>query len=99
MVAYQIPITINILWVLPLFFLSNKFLHLGYLSFCRRQSSLPRYPISFKHGFTFYGCMLLRFFYPADLVPDKYRLIFQLNPMSVIINAYRQVILGRAQIQ
>ncbi|PIZ60742.1 hypothetical protein COY20_00915 [Candidatus Shapirobacteria bacterium CG_4_10_14_0_2_um_filter_40_12] len=33
-------------------------------------------------------------FYPVDLVPDKYRLIFQLNPMAVIINAYRQVILG-----
>jgi len=27
-------------------------------------------------------------------LPDKYRFIFQLNPMAVIINAYRQVILG-----
>jgi ABC-type polysaccharide/polyol phosphate export permease len=32
--------------------------------------------------------------YPADIVPDKYKIIFQLNPMAVIINAYRQTILG-----
>ena len=32
--------------------------------------------------------------YPADLVPAKYKIIFQLNPMAVIINAYRQTILG-----
>ena len=32
--------------------------------------------------------------YPADLVPAKYKVIYQLNPMAVIINAYRQTILG-----
>ena len=32
--------------------------------------------------------------YPADLVPEKYKFLFQLNPMAVIINAYRQTILG-----
>ena len=32
--------------------------------------------------------------YPVELFPPEYRWIFQLNPMAVIINAYRQVILG-----
>jgi len=32
--------------------------------------------------------------YSADMIPPKYKIIYQLNPMSVIINAYRQVILG-----
>ena len=32
--------------------------------------------------------------YPVDLVPQKFKIIYQLNPMSVIINAYRQTVLG-----
>ncbi len=32
--------------------------------------------------------------YPVEIIPEKYRLAFSLNPMSVIVNAYRQVILG-----
>ena len=37
---------------------------------------------------------LTQVIYPADLVPERYRMIFQLNPMAVIINAYRQTVLG-----
>lgn len=32
--------------------------------------------------------------YPVELFPDKYRWIFKFNPMSVFINAYRQVLFG-----
>ena len=32
--------------------------------------------------------------YTTELFPEKYRWIFQINPMAVIINAYRQVILA-----
>lgn len=32
--------------------------------------------------------------YAVELFPAKYRWIFKLNPMSVLINAYRQVLLG-----
>jgi ABC-type polysaccharide/polyol phosphate export permease len=32
--------------------------------------------------------------YPVDIVPEQYKFVFQLNPMAVIINAYRQTILG-----
>jgi ABC-type polysaccharide/polyol phosphate export permease len=32
--------------------------------------------------------------YPVELFPENYRFIFKLNPMSVFINAYRQVLLG-----
>lgn len=35
--------------------------------------------------------------YPVEIIPDKYRFIFSLNPMSVIINAYRQTVLGGGQ--
>ena len=29
-----------------------------------------------------------------EMVPDTYKFVFMLNPMAVIVNAYRQVILG-----
>jgi ABC-type polysaccharide/polyol phosphate export permease len=32
--------------------------------------------------------------YPVEIIPEKYRFVFSLNPMSVIINAYRQTVLG-----
>lgn len=32
--------------------------------------------------------------YAVEFFPQKYRIIFQLNPMAVFINAYRQVLLG-----
>lgn len=33
--------------------------------------------------------------YAVELFPEKYRFIFKFNPMSVFINAYRQVLLGQ----
>lgn len=32
--------------------------------------------------------------YPIELVPEKYKFIFQLNPMSILINAQRRTIFG-----
>ncbi|MGB9883262.1 MAG: ABC transporter permease [Microgenomates group bacterium] len=32
--------------------------------------------------------------YSVDFFPEKYRIIFQLNPMSVFINGYRKVLFG-----
>ena len=31
--------------------------------------------------------------YPVDIVPDRYRILFDLNPISLFINAYRRVVL------
>lgn len=36
--------------------------------------------------------------YPIDLIPERYRFIFQLNPMSVLINAQRRTIFGGAEL-
>jgi ABC-type polysaccharide/polyol phosphate export permease len=32
--------------------------------------------------------------YPVELIPSQLRILFSLNPMSVITNAYRQVLFG-----
>ena len=45
------------------------------------------------------GVVLLMWFYmtpviyPVELVPDRYRILFDLNPNSLFINAYRRVLL------
>ena len=31
--------------------------------------------------------------YPLDIVPERYHLLFDLNPNSLFINAYRRVVL------
>lgn len=32
--------------------------------------------------------------YPVEIIPVRYRFVFSLNPMSVIVNAYREVLLS-----
>jgi len=96
MIAYQIPITLNILWIIPIFFIQQIFT-LGLSLFFSAANLIYRDIQYLLALITILWMYTTPVFYPADLVPEKYRLIFQLNPMAVIINAYRQVILGGGQ--
>ena len=93
MLIYQIPINLNILWVFPIFFIQQIFT-IGLSLFFSAANLLYRdiqYLLSMILLLWMYVTPVI---YPADLVPDKFRFVFQLNPMAIIINAYRQVILG-----
>ncbi len=93
MVYFQIPISFNILWIIPIFFIQQIFT-LGLSLFFAASNLLYRdiqYLLSLLLILWFY---LTPVIYPADLVPEKFKIFFQLNPMAVIINAYRQTILG-----
>lgn len=93
MVIYQIPVNINILWVIPIFFIQQIFT-LGLALFFAASNLLYRdiqYLLSLILTLWLY---LTPVIYPADLVPTQFKIFFQLNPMAVIINAYRQTILG-----
>ena len=93
MIAYNIPINYNILWVIPLFFIQQIFT-LGLSLFFSAANLLYRdiqYLVNLLLVLWMYATPII---YPASLVPEKYKIFFQINPMSVIINAYRQVILG-----
>jgi lipopolysaccharide transport system permease protein len=95
MIAYRIPITINILWVIPIFFIQQIFT-LGLALFFAASNLLYRdiqYLLSLLLLLWMY---LTPVIYPADLVPERFKIFFQLNPMAVIINAYRQTVLGMA---
>jgi len=93
MIAYQLPININILWVIPIFFIQQIFT-LGLSLFFAAANLLYRdiqYLLAMILLLWMYVTPII---YSADMIPQKYKIIFQLNPMAVIINAYRQVILG-----
>ena len=93
MVIYHIPININIIWIFPIFFIQQIFT-LGLSLFFAAANLLYRdiqYLLSMILLLWMYITPVI---FPADMVPEKYQIIFQINPMAVIINAYRQVILG-----
>jgi ABC-type polysaccharide/polyol phosphate export permease len=93
MIVYQIPITWNILWVIPIFFIQQIFT-LGLSLFFSAANLLYRdiqYLLSMILLLWMYVTPVI---YSADMIPVKYKIFFQINPMAVIINAYRQVILG-----
>lgn len=92
MLIYQVPITFNILWVIPIFIIQQIFT-IGLALFFSAANLLYRdiqYVLSLLIVLWLYMTPII---YPADLVPAKYQLLFQLNPMAVIVNAYRQSVL------
>lgn len=93
MMYYRIPLSIHILWFVPIFLIQNFFTY-G-LSLVMAAANLFYRDIQYLLGLMLLVWMYLSpVIYPVEMFPDKYRWIFQLNPMAVFINAYRQVILG-----
>ena len=93
MVYYQLPVTWNVLWFVPIFVIQMLFTY-G-LSLIMSAFNLFYRDIQYVMGLVLMLWMYLTpVIYPVELFPAEYRWIFQLNPLAVIINAYRQVILG-----
>lgn len=93
MIAYHIPINLNIMWIIPIFLIQQIFT-LGLSLFFAASNLLYRdiqYLLSLILTLWLY---LTPVIYPANIVPERYKIFFQLNPMAVIINAYRQTVLG-----
>lgn len=93
MIIYHIPVTWNILWVIPILFIQQIFT-MGLSLFFSAANLLYRdiqYLLNMLLLLWMYATPII---YSADIIPEKYKIVFQLNPMAVFINAYRQVILG-----
>ncbi|MFA6250169.1 MAG: ABC transporter permease [Candidatus Shapirobacteria bacterium] len=96
MLILKIPVNLNILWIIPIFIIQQIFT-LGLALFFSAANLLYR-DIQYLLGLVLFLWMYLTpVIYPADLVPQNFRYLFQLNPMAVIINAYRQTLLGGGQ--
>ena len=84
--------TVEVVWV-PLLF-TIQFLFVLGLSLPLAALNLYFHDVRYLVGVVltlwFY---LTPIIYPIDIVPDRYRILFDLNPNSLFINAYRRVVL------
>ncbi len=91
--VYKTTLTLTLFWV-PLIFVIQIIFTTG-LSLILAALNLFYRDIQYLLNLVVMLWMYLTpVMYPVEIVPEKYRFIFSLNPMSVIINAYRQTILG-----
>jgi len=93
LIIYHVPLTINYLWLIPIFLIQEIFTYGLALLFATINLFYRdvQYVLSLILVLWMY---LTPVIYPVEMVPDQYRFIFKLNPMAVLVNAYREVILG-----
>lgn len=92
-IFYKTHLTVNALWFFPFFIIQLIFtagLSLILASFNLFYRDI-QYLLNLIISVWFY---LTPVIYPIEQFPEKYRFVFSINPMSVIINGYRQTILG-----
>ncbi len=93
MIYFKVQFTYFIFLFIPIFFIQFLFTYsLGLI-----LSALNLFYRDIQYLFNliltlwFYATPVI---YATEFFPEKYRFIFKLNPMAVIINGYRQVLLG-----
>lgn len=97
MVYYQTGISTNLLWCIVILLIQMIFtLGLGLLL---AALNLFYRDIQYLLGLILVLWMYLTpVIYPLDIVPENYQFIFKLNPMAIIINAYRQAVFGQTAV-
>jgi ABC-type polysaccharide/polyol phosphate export permease len=94
MIWFQQPVDWHLLLFFPIFLLQMGFVYgvslmLSVMNLLYRD---VQYFFTLLLTLWFY---LTPIVYPVEIFPERYRWIFQINPMSVFTNAYRQVLLAR----
>jgi lipopolysaccharide transport system permease protein len=93
MIWYQVPVGLNLL-LLPVLVMLTAALALGvglWLAAWQVKYRDVRYLIPFLIQFWMFATPII---YPASMVPEQYRLLFALNPLTGIIEGYRVALLG-----
>ena len=89
---YQIPVTVNLLWAVPLLALQTVLI-LGIVfwvsSLVVRFRDL-RFVVPLGIQLWMYASPII---YPMSVVPEKVRPLYQLNPMAGLIESYREAVL------
>ena len=92
-ILFRTSISINILWI-PAILAIQLIFTMG-LSLILAAFNLFYRDIQYLLNLILMVWMYLTpIMYPVEMLPEKYRFIFMLNPMAVIVNAYRQVMLS-----
>jgi lipopolysaccharide transport system permease protein len=100
LISYRVPVGINIL-LIPLLVLLTSLLALAigsWLAALNVRYRDIRYLVPFLIQLWMFATPII---YPPSMIPETFRLIHALNPMTGIIEAYRVALLGgvnRAQI-
>jgi len=97
LVYYQIPLTTHIL-VLPLFLLLTVMSALAvglWLSALNVKYRDIRYVVPFVTLFWQYATPVA---YSASLIPEKWRLLYGLNPMTGVVEGFRWALLGSGRV-
>ena len=82
-------------WTLPLFILLALMSALGvgfWLSALNAQFRDVRYTLPFLTQFWLFATPVV---YPASLVPERWRLLYGLNPMTGVVEGFRWALLGK----
>lgn len=93
---YRTNISLTILW-LPIIF-AIQIIFMAGLSLILSAFNLFYRDIQYLLSLILMLWMYLTpVMYPVEIIPEKFRFIFSLNPMAVIVNAYREVIIGKGE--
>ena len=93
MIIYRFPPSIHLIW-LPVFFLANI---IASLAIGIWLSALTIRYRDFIHVIPFmvqFGLYATPVGYPASLIPERFQIIYHLNPMAGIVEGFRYAILG-----
>lgn len=92
LIFYKVQITIYVFLLIPILMLQIMFT----IPLCMLGSALNVFYRDIGQGLVFitqlwmYACPIV---YPISIVPEKYRMLYALNPMVGIIDSYRKVII------
>jgi len=94
MIYYHISPSINVLWALPLFLVLTIVTALGvalWLSAINVQYRDVNYALPFMTQFWLFATPVA---YSSNLISEKWRLVYSLNPMAGVVNGFRWALLG-----
>lgn len=95
-VIFKVVITPAILWVIPIFIIQLIFM--AGISLILSAFNLFYRDIQYLLNLILLLWMYVTpIMYPVEIIPAKFRFVFSLNPMSVIVNAYREVLIGQGR--
>jgi lipopolysaccharide transport system permease protein len=93
MIFYQITPTSNI-WTLPLFLLLALVTALGVGLWLSALNVLYRDINYATHFITQFWMFITPIAYSSTMIPDKWKLVYSLNPMAGVVNGFRWALLG-----
>jgi lipopolysaccharide transport system permease protein len=93
MVFYKITPTMNI-WTLPFFLLLALITALGVGLWLSALNVLYRDINYATHFITQFWMFITPIAYSSTMIPDKWKLVYSLNPMAGVVNGFRWALLG-----